>query len=153
MFIVKKSILYMYNKKVCDFIPRREIKMKRMLKIILILVGLLVLGCSSSKDVVNIPVPTDGLSIRFVSLHYPTYELFGFITIVNQRTGDYVEVFKDDELKDFIENDTEYEITWKTIESGTTNVETHKYISFKMNPIRTSITLALGTNDYEIIPQ
>ncbi len=36
--------------------------MKRMLKLILVLVSIAVLGCSSSKDVVNIPNPTpDGL--------------------------------------------------------------------------------------------
>lgn len=127
--------------------------MKRMLKLILVLVSIAVLGCSSSKDVINIPIPTDGLAIRFRSLYSPTYELFGFIKVKNQETGSYVEVFKDDELRGFMEKDKDYEITWKMIEIGTSNVSTYKYISFRMNPERNSITLALGNNDYEIIPQ
>ncbi len=42
--------------------------MKRMLKLILVLVSIAVLGCSSSKDVVNIPgatVPDDSISVKF----------------------------------------------------------------------------------------
>ncbi len=43
--------------------------MKRMLKLILVLVSIAVLGCSSSKDVVNIPggtVPDNRVSVKFM---------------------------------------------------------------------------------------
>lgn len=130
--------------------------MKRMLKIMLVLLALAMLGCDSSKSTVRLPFPYTSFIVRFKSLYEnetPSFILFGMVSVRNNRTGEYREVFHDEELRDgFFKKDTEYEITWRLREAGTTNIQQYTHPSYKLNPQRDAVVLLLGKNDYEIIP-
>jgi hypothetical protein len=115
-------------------IPRREINMKWIKLMLITAIAVMVVGCDSSKGTVNIPYPYTEFIVRFQSLYEndtPAYDLFGTVKVTNNKTGEYIEVFNDEELKDFFDKDSDYEIIWRVRESGQ-NPITCKHPSFSV---------------------